>query len=191
MRPTLKELENPTELLHPSITPAQVTADVLAPIYRAPHPLWWVGLLAAVGLACFAMGTFAVQMSEGIGILGINQTVGWGSYITNFVFWVGIGHAGTLISAILFLFRQRWRTSINRSAEAMTIFAVSCAGIFPLMHTGRPWVDFWLFPLSQQPFTMATVSFSADVGRVCHFDLCNDLVVVLVPRFDPRLRHHS
>ena len=146
MRPTLKELENPTELLHPSITPAQVTADVLAPIYRAPHPLWWLGLLMAVGLACLAMGTFAVQMSEGIGILGINQTVGWGSYITNFVFWVGIGHAGTLISAILFLFRQRWRTSINRSAEAMTIFAVCCAGIFPLMHTGRPWVDFWLFP---------------------------------------------
>jgi Ni/Fe-hydrogenase subunit HybB-like protein len=90
--------------------------------------------------------TFTVQLVEGLGILGLNHPVMWGSYITNFVFWIGIGHAGTLISAILFLFRQRWRTSINRSAEAMTIFAVMCAGIFPLIHTGRPWVDFWLFP---------------------------------------------
>ena len=105
------------------------------------------------GVGCFDRHLFSllllsvvVQMLEGIGILGINTTVGWGTYITNFVFWVGIGHAGTLISAILFLFRQNWRTSINRSAEAMTIFAVCCAGLFPLLHTGRPWVDFWLFP---------------------------------------------
>ena len=90
--------------------------------------------------------TVAVQLIEGIGILGINAPAYWGTYITNFVFWIGIGHAGTLISAILFLFRQKWRTSINRSAEAMTIFAVSVAGLFPLLHTGRPWLDFWLFP---------------------------------------------
>lgn len=146
MRTALRELENPKGVLHESITPPEVTADVLAPVYRAPHPMWWIALFASMALAGLAVMTFAIQMSEGLGILGINQPVGWGTYITNFVFWVGIGHAGTLISAILFLFRQKWRTSINRSAEAMTIFAVTCAGIFPLMHTGRPWVDFWLFP---------------------------------------------
>ena len=82
----------------------------------------------------------------GIGTWGLNKTVGWAFDITNFVFWVGIGHAGTLISAILFLFRQKWRTSINRSAEAMTIFAVICAGLFPVLHMGRPWLAYWIFP---------------------------------------------
>src|ERR1017187_1913261 len=77
---------------------------------------------------------------------GLNRSVGWAFDITNFVFWIGIGHAGTLISAILFLFRQRWRTSVNRSAEAMTIFAVMCAGLFPLIHMGRPWLAYWVFP---------------------------------------------
>jgi molybdopterin-containing oxidoreductase family membrane subunit len=79
--------------------------------------------------------------------VGINSPVGWGVYIVNFVFWIGIGHAGTLISAILFLFRQNWRTAVNRSAEAMTIFAVMTAGLFPLLHTGRPWFAYWLLPL--------------------------------------------
>ena len=117
MRPSLHDLENPKLLLHPSIRAGHVTNDVVAPIFRRPHPLWWVGLAASFGLLSMMMLAFAIQMCEGIGILGINNPVGWGTYITNFVFWVGIGHAGTLISAILFLFRQRWRTSINRSAE--------------------------------------------------------------------------
>ena len=78
--------------------------------------------------------------------LGTEQTVGWAFDITNFVFWIGIGHAGTLISAILFLLRQRWRTSVNRAAEAMTLFAVMCAGLFPLIHMGRPWLSFWMLP---------------------------------------------
>ena len=82
------------------------------------------------------------SFAKGLGVLGINTPVSWGLYIVNFVFWVGIGHAGTLISAILFLFRQRWRTSINRAAEAMTIFAVMVAAIFPLIHVGRPWFVF-------------------------------------------------
>ncbi len=86
------------------------------------------------------------QIKFGIGTWGLNKTVGWAFDITNFVFWVGIGHAGTLISAILFLFRQRWRTSINRSAEAMTVFAVICAGLFPIIHMGRPWLFFWIAP---------------------------------------------
>ena len=84
---------------------------------------------------------------EGIGVWGVNIPVGWGFDIVNFVWWIGIGHAGTLISAILFLFRQKWRTSINRFAEAMTLFAVACAAMFPLLHTGRPWLAaYWLFP---------------------------------------------
>ena len=94
------------------------------------------------------MGICAVtyQIKVGIGTWGLNKTVGWAWDITNFVFWVGIGHAGTLISAILLLFRQKWRTSINRAAEAMTIFAVMCAGIFPVIHMGRPWLAHWVFP---------------------------------------------
>ena len=86
------------------------------------------------------------MLQTGIGTWGLNRTVGWGFDITNFVFWIGIGHAGTLISAVLFLFRQRWRTAVNRSAEAMTIFAVMCAGLFPLIHMGRPWLAYWVFP---------------------------------------------
>src|SRR5471032_2830247 len=87
---------------------------------------------------------------KGIGIWGLNNSVGWAFDITNFVFWVGIGHAGTLISAILLLFRQQWRNSINRSAEAMTIFAVMCSGMFPLIHMGRPWDAFFVFPYPNQ-----------------------------------------
>lgn len=96
-------------------------------------------LLVLAGMITYLIG-------NGIGVWGLNNPVGWAFDITNFVFWVGIGHAGTLISAILFLFRQKWRTSINRSAGAMTIFAVACAGIFPLIHVGRPWLAYWLFP---------------------------------------------
>ena len=83
---------------------------------------------------------------KGVGIWGINIPIGWGFAIVNFVWWIGIGHAGTLISAILFLLNQKWRTSINRFAEAMTLFAVACAGIFPLIHTGRPWMAYCMFP---------------------------------------------
>src|SRR5262249_5050983 len=102
----------------------------------------------AVAFAALLLGVGMVtyEVLTGIGTWGLNHTVGWAFDITNFVFWVGIGHAGTLISAILLLLRQRWRTSIARSAEAMTIFAVMCAGLFPLIHMGRPWLAFWVFP---------------------------------------------
>lgn len=107
-------------------------------------------LAAAMGI-CFLLAgllflTIGHLLRMGIGIWGNNQPVAWAFDIINFVWWIGIGHAGTLISAILFLFRQEWRTSINRFAEAMTIFAVMCAGLFPLLHTGRPWLAYWLFP---------------------------------------------
>ncbi len=124
----------------------RVTEDICAALDRRPSPLWWTALLAA--LAALLVGASAVGylVATGIGVWGLNRTVGWAVGITCFVFWIGIGHAGTLISAILFLLRQRWRTSVNRSAEAMTIFAVTCAGIFPVIHLGRPWLAYWLFP---------------------------------------------
>ena len=96
-------------------------------------------------LQVFLVST-AYLLFKGVGIWGINNPVGWGFAIINFVWWIGIGHAGTLISAILLLLRQDWRTSINRFAEAMTLFAVACAGMFPLLHMGRPWYFYWLMP---------------------------------------------
>ena len=123
-----------------------VTRDICAPMDRRPTGLWWAAF--AVSFTALMVGVAAVwyQIATGIGTWGLNKTVGWAFDITNFVFWVGIGHAGTLISAVLFLFRQRWRTAVNRSAEAMTLFAVMCAGIFPLIHMGRTWLAFWMLP---------------------------------------------
>jgi molybdopterin-containing oxidoreductase family membrane subunit len=111
---------------------------------------WLAGLGAAGSLALVLLGSIGWLFYEGIGIWGVSIPVAWGWAIVNFVFWVGIGHAGTLISAILFLFRQQWRTSINRFAEAMTIFAVICALVFPGIHVGRIWVVYWIFPLPNQ-----------------------------------------
>lgn len=126
--------------------PGDVTRDICTPLDARPSPLWWAAL--AVSSAALVLGIAAVgyQIAVGIGTWGLNRTVGWAFDITNFVFWVGIGHAGTLISAVLFLFRQKWRTSVNRAAEAMTLFAVLCAGIFPLIHMGRTWLAFWTLP---------------------------------------------
>jgi molybdopterin-containing oxidoreductase family membrane subunit len=125
---------------------AAVTEDVCRPMLRPPSALWWAGFSVAFLLLLLGVAAMSYQIATGVGTWGLNTTVGWAFDITNFVFWVGIGHAGTLISAILFLFRQKWRTSVNRSAEAMTLFAVMCAGIFPIIHTGRPWLAYWLFP---------------------------------------------
>ena len=127
-------------------TPADVTCDICAPLDRSPTILWWGAF--SVAMTALIVGAVAVtyQIATGIGTWGLNRTVGWAFDITNFVFWVGIGHAGTLISAVLFLFRQKWRTSVNRSAEAMTLFAVVCAGLFPVIHMGRPWLAFWMAP---------------------------------------------
>jgi molybdopterin-containing oxidoreductase family membrane subunit len=124
----------------------QVTEDICTPLEGKATALWWLAFLAAFSL--LGLGTAAVcyQIATGIGTWGLNKTVGWAFDITNFVFWIGIGHAGTLISAILFLFRQKWRTAVNRSAEAMTIFAVICAGLFPVIHLGRPWLSYWMLP---------------------------------------------
>ena len=127
-------------------TPARVTEDVCAPIERGPTALWYAAFSVSVSVFLVGACAMAYTMATGIGTWGLNRTVGWAFDITNFVFWIGIGHAGTLISAILFLFRQKWRTSVNRAAEAMTLIAVMCAGIFPLLHMGRPWFAYWVLP---------------------------------------------
>jgi len=123
-----------------------VNDDVCRPLESFPTRLWWIVFSATLVVFLFGAFCFTYQLFAGIGTWGLDSPVGWGMDITTFVFWIGIGHAGTLISAILFLFRQRWRTAINRSAEAMTIFAVMTAGLFPIIHLGRNWLAFWLFP---------------------------------------------
>jgi molybdopterin-containing oxidoreductase family membrane subunit len=123
-----------------------VTADVCAPLERRATPLWWAAFVLALGFLLLGIAAVSYQIATGIGTWGLNRSVGWAFDITNFVFWIGIGHAGTLISAILFLFRQKWRNSVNRSAEAMTLFAVICAGLFPIIHMGRPWLAYWVIP---------------------------------------------
>jgi molybdopterin-containing oxidoreductase family membrane subunit len=125
---------------------ADVTEDIARPLEGRPTALWWFGMAISCSLLGLGVVVVGYMLMTGIGTWGLNRTVGWGFDITNFVFWIGIGHAGTLISAVLFLFRQRWRTAVNRSAEAMTIFAVMCAGLFPLIHMGRPWLAFYVFP---------------------------------------------
>jgi Ni/Fe-hydrogenase subunit HybB-like protein len=125
-----------------------VTHDVSRHVEAKPNIRWFLAFLTSAGV--LALGSIAVVATlwEGIGMWGLNKTVGWAWDITNFVWWVGIGHAGTLISAVLLLFRQKWRTSINRAAEAMTIFAVICAAMFPVLHMGRPWLGaYWALPL--------------------------------------------
>jgi len=136
-----------SSLVKPGETFKSVTDIVCAPI-EATLPKWWlIGLTGSISLLLLLFSMISYLVWEGIGVWGLNNPVGWGYAIVNFVFWVGIGHAGTLISAILFLFRQKWRTAINRFAEAMTIFAVMCALIFPGIHIGRQWVAYWLFPI--------------------------------------------
>ncbi len=124
----------------------EVTEDIVRPIEARPSRAWWAGFLISVVFLTFGIISVTHQVIYGVGQWNLNRTVGWGWDITNFVWWVGIGHAGTLISAILLLFRQGWRTGVNRAAEAMTIFAVMCAGQFPIWHMGRVWLAFFMLP---------------------------------------------
>ena len=137
----------PQPVLEPGHTYASVTDHISSIVLRRRMPfLWYIGFM----VGCFGVMLLTTAIGKlifvGVGIWGINHPVGWGFDILNFVWWIGIGHAGTLISAILLLLRQEWRTSINRFAEAMTLFAVASAGLYPALHTGRPWYDYWLFP---------------------------------------------
>src|SRR5690606_1809441 len=130
---------------------ASVTEAVCRPVEeRMPPTIWFAVFGTAVVMLLVLFALIGHLIWTGVGVWGNQIPVAWGWPIVNFVFWVGIGHAGTLISAILFLFRQQWRTGINRFAEAMTIFAVICAGLFPGIHIGRVWVAYWLFPIPNQ-----------------------------------------
>src|SRR5260370_12990655 len=117
-------------------------------VVEQPAPRWWwVTFTITASIATFGLFCLGYQISTGVGVWGNNTPVGWGWDITNFVFWIGIGHAGTLISAILYLCRQKWRTSINRASEAMTLFAVICAAIYPGIHVGRVWMVWFMAPV--------------------------------------------
>src|SRR5437762_1713539 len=134
-------------VLGPGHTFGSITDKVSAIVLTRPTSRkWYLGLAAGFAAVMMLSATIAYLVGKGIGIWGVNVPVAWGFAIVNFVWWIGIGHAGTLISAILLLLRQQWRTSINRFAEAMTLFAVACAGLFPLLHMGRPWFFYWMAP---------------------------------------------
>ena len=125
---------------------SQISQEILAPI-DAKVPKWWY-IAMGISLVMLALGVKSVYitLTQGIGTWGVNSTVAWGWEIINFVWWIGIGHAGTAFSIFLLILRQKWRTAINRAAEAMTVVAVFCAALFPLMHMGRPWLFFYIFP---------------------------------------------
>ncbi len=142
-------LREPLVLGNPTLH--DITEKISSIAVGAPNKKFMLALTITGLMAAWGVVAIVYTIITGIGVWGLNNPMGWGWDITNFVFWVGIGHAGTLISAILFLFRQKWRTAINRAAEAMTIFAVICALLFPLLHTGRPWLAvYWLLPYPNQ-----------------------------------------
>jgi len=124
----------------------QISQEIIAPIH-AKTPIWWY-VTISIGLTLVGIGGYSLflTLTKGVGMWGVNNSVGWGWAIINFVWWIGIGHAGTAFSIFLLILRQKWRTAINRAAEAMTVVAVFCAGLFPLMHMGRPWLFFFVFP---------------------------------------------
>ena len=133
-------------LLIGRVSDAARTSELLSPVWVGRSKVWWLGFLIAATLTGVLVIAVAATLIYGIGLWGNNIPVAWAFAIINFVWWIGIGHAGTFISAILHLFEQKWRTSINRFAEAMTLFAVIQAGLFPLLHLGRPWFFYWLIP---------------------------------------------
>ncbi len=136
-----------TAVIAPGYTFGTVTDQIASVVLTRRTPVFWIACFAGgFSLLLLFLWSVVLLMAKGVGIWGIKIPVGWGFAITNFVWWIGIGHAGTLISAILLLLNQSWRNSINRFAEAMTLFAVACAGMFPLLHMGRPWLFYWMFP---------------------------------------------
>lgn len=140
-------LDRPAPVLEPGQTFASVEEKISDLVLKRPlHPGWLFGFGLAFAVTMLLLYALTWLLIKGVGIWGVNIPVAWGFAIANFVWWIGIGHAGTLISAILLLLNQKWRTSINRFAEAMTLFAVACAGLFPLFHMGRPWAFYWLLP---------------------------------------------
>lgn len=143
----LHHASDPAALVDSQETYESVSAKIAGTVLDRRHPrAWWIGAGIAFLLLLGLLYGITVLFAYGVGVWGIDIPVAWGFAIVNFVWWIGIGHAGTLISAILLLLLQKWRNSINRLAEAMTLFAVGCAGLFPLLHLGRPWVFYWMLP---------------------------------------------
>ena len=173
-------------VIEPGYTFGTVTDKISSIVLNRPTSTgWFIGF--GIGFMITMMLLFALGylFAKGVGIWGINIPVGWGFAIVNFVWWIGIGHAGTLISAILLLLRQSWRNSINRFAEAMTLFAVAAAGIFPLVHTGRPWLALLAGAVSKHDAVLAPVPEPAGLGRVCGLNLLHDFSAFLVRGVDP------
>ncbi|MBM3726883.1 MAG: hydrogenase [Acidobacteria bacterium] len=152
IKPPLAELNPP--LVEGNHSYSTVTHTVSGIVERKTPKQWFIAISISGAITLMMLGMIGYLFLNGVGVWGNNSPVGWAWDITNFVFWIGIGHAGTLISAILFLFRQKWRTSINRAAEAMTLFAVACALLFPLIHVGRPWRAYWMFPIPNTDLNM-------------------------------------
>ena len=144
MSAVVSPIRNP--LITGNKTYHQITEDLISPTEKTPSKAWVIGFIISVALLTYGLFCIIWTIWVGIGSWNLNRTINWGWDITNFVWWIGIGHAGTLISAILLLFRQKWRTGVNRAAEAMTIFAVMCAFLFPLIHMGRLWLAIFIFP---------------------------------------------
>ena len=167
-----------------------ITEKISSLVLTERTTLGWLAFLAlnAALLATFG-GVVVYLLVEGVGIWGIDIPVAWGFSITDFVWWIGIGHAGTLISAILLLLHQKWRTSINRIAEAMTIFAVMCAGMFPLLHLGRPWFFYWLLPYPNTMRPLAAIPQRRGLGRIRRQHVLHGVIDLLVPGHDSGLGH--
>ena len=171
-------------IIAPGYTFGTVTDQIAAVVLTKQTPLFWMACFRRGfrRCCCCSCARWRCCLAKGVGIWGIRTPVMWGFAITNFVWWIGIGHAGTLISAILLLLNQRWRNSINRFAEAMTLFAVACAGMFPLLHLGRPWLFLLAVSVSQHHGGAAEFPQPAGVGRVRGFDLRHGFAAVLVRR---------
>ncbi len=151
MQPVLQgDALDPIPLISGAQDSQSLTQIIFQPVWEKTRRGWWLLFLIGLGGTGLMIAAVSVTLARGIGAWGNNIPVGWAFGIVNFVWWIGIGHAGTLISAILLLFQQKWRTSINRFAEAMTLFAVMCAGMFPVLHLGRPWFAYWLIPFPNQ-----------------------------------------
>ena len=184
----------PDKIIAPGFNYATVTDKiagvVLKPIQTTPKQ-WWISLfLAFVAMQGLLAGAFWL-FYKGVGVWGIVIPVAWGFAIVNFVWWIGIGHAGTLISAILLLLKQDWRTSINRFSEAMTLFAVAQAGMFPILHLGRPWLAYWLIPYPNSMWLWPQSAQPADLGRVRGHHLPDRVADFLVHRLGARSGHHA
>src|SRR2546425_11972071 len=180
--PAQELINKQAPVIEPGYTFGTVTDKISSIVLTRPTSNGWfvgfgIAFLVTMGLL-YAVGYLFVR---GVGIWGVNIPVGWGFAIVNFVWWIGIGHAGTLISAILLLLRQSWRNSINRFAEAMTLFAVACAGMFPVLHLGRPWLAYWLFayPNTMKVWPQFRSPLVWDVFAVSTYATCSLLFCVL------------